>query len=984
MGVFSFLNRVARGDDKAGGGVFGFLNNVRQFGPETLREDTLPKARDIGVGIARGVARIPETLARSALQAGPAGGASRIAQKRLQELRAQLDGLPDFDPRKARLQRAVEDLQGRASLDSGEITDPIRRFAYGSEPIQTYQTRSAGIEKATGIPAPIAGIGLLGLDVTPGGKGAKTAAEQIIKATTAKQVEKVLAGKLPKEVIDQVSPALARTKDPNVIQNILDQAQGLPPSTRVVPKTQEPTISELGGARPNNEIQTAIEKAHNAGDDATAAKLIDQLPVEDQAAMRSALGIKPEPKIADVTPPGQKQRKFLETAQKADVLSSETKQAISDIRPQTYTPKSNPALYSKAKEIVDTNPELAAERVRRPSPSEATFDEDVAISTELLRRANAEGRSADAARIVDEMTEKGLQLGRGVQAYSLLGRLTPEGVLSLASRKIKKAGGEKLPPELAGKLKGMADKLKGLADDDPQKYRVIQDIGDEIAKHVPKSTAEKIWEVFGVPRSLLASSDISGMGRQGLALGTRFPKQFKTAFKDQVEYFGSENGFREGMARIAADPDYDLIANKMKVALQGASRKPEEQFSSTILEGELAKKLGVGHLVRASDRAYTGALTNFRHTVTKTILDDLRKAGIDPASLSSRELRDLGWYINVFSGRGGKPGGFLEKHGDILSKGLFSPQLWASRLRILDPTMALRLKGPARRLYIQNAGSLAAVMGTVLTLAAAAGAEVETDARSSDFLKIKVGDTRYDVLGGLQQNIVAAHRMLVGEKKSSQTGKVTKLRGEDKPYGGSTPFDVLFDLIENKESPLLATGSRLIRGEDRGGQPIDLKKEAVGLVVPLSIAETASGTVREGPAGAAKSLPNYLGIGTQTYGLRDLNLSKTQKTYVEDLKSSGAPKEQIQATERFYQTQKTSPDRDDASRRIKKALEANNLDEAVSIAKEYNKKYQEAFYDWADEYGEYLNDEQLVKDYQSKFITDRSFDRWIADINKGG
>lgn len=50
-------------------------------------------------------------------------------------------------------------------------------------------------------------------------------------------------------------------------------------------------VSDLGGARPNNDIQTAIEQAHNSGDNAKVAKLITQLPAEDQPAMRSALGI---------------------------------------------------------------------------------------------------------------------------------------------------------------------------------------------------------------------------------------------------------------------------------------------------------------------------------------------------------------------------------------------------------------------------------------------------------------------------------------------------------------------------------------------------------------------------------------------------------------------------------------------------------------------------------------------------------------------
>jgi hypothetical protein len=52
------------------------------------------------------------------------------------------------------------------------------------------------------------------------------------------------------------------------------------------------------------------------------------------------------------------------------------------------------------------------------------------------------------------------------------------------------------------------------------------------------------------------------------------------------------------------------------------------------------------------------------------------------------------------------------------------------------------------------------------------GATVETDARSSDFLKIKIGDTRYDILGGDTQLQVMLARLATGETKDISTGLV--------------------------------------------------------------------------------------------------------------------------------------------------------------------------------------------------------------------
>lgn len=61
--------------------------------------------------------------------------------------------------------------------------------------------------------------------------------------------------------------------------------------------TKEPTVAEQGGQRPANEIQTAIEQAHNAGDTAKVGQLITQLPDDMQSPMKSALGIKEDDKI---------------------------------------------------------------------------------------------------------------------------------------------------------------------------------------------------------------------------------------------------------------------------------------------------------------------------------------------------------------------------------------------------------------------------------------------------------------------------------------------------------------------------------------------------------------------------------------------------------------------------------------------------------------------------------------------------------------
>jgi hypothetical protein len=69
-------------------------------------------------------------------------------------------------------------------------------------------------------------------------------------------------------------------------KTVYDKAQNSPVAVSTAARTPQ-------GSRPAAELQTEIEKAHNAGDDATAAKLIEQLPADMQDMMKSVLGWRP-------------------------------------------------------------------------------------------------------------------------------------------------------------------------------------------------------------------------------------------------------------------------------------------------------------------------------------------------------------------------------------------------------------------------------------------------------------------------------------------------------------------------------------------------------------------------------------------------------------------------------------------------------------------------------------------------------------------
>lgn len=414
--------------------------------------------------------------------------------------------------------------------------------------------------------------------------------------------------------------------------------------------------------------------------------------------------------------------------------------------------------------------------------------------------------------------------------------------------------------------------------------------GDQIAKAIedaveaePKNWRDRIVDIAGIPRAAMASFDFSMGLRQGGQVAVRNFPDWVNANKESIKYVKNSDYFRSEMKRIADDDAYETIVDKLGVRLPAVEGNSDEIMASAHI---LEKVPVYGKGIEASDRAYSGGLTKLRYNIAKKWIDAL--GGPDEAlkNLSEKELRDIGEVINTSTGSGGKKGGFTEKNMQTLATTLFAPRLWASRLNAINPAYYARLSPIARRRAVENMASFLGAAGAVVGLAEAAGADVEMDPRSSDFMKIKVGNTRFDVFGGLQQNVVFFARMASGEKKNSSSGEIQTM-GDG--FGQPTRLDLAQDMLQNKLNPLLGYAARLLQSgddensdnpldrTDRFGEEMNIGRETGKLVTPLGVqglADTYSDT-GDLVKSVAMNVPNFFGIGTQTYGETP---TKDQKT----------------------------------------------------------------------------------------------------------
>jgi hypothetical protein len=371
------------------------------------------------------------------------------------------------------------------------------------------------------------------------------------------------------------------------------------------------------------------------------------------------------------------------------------------------------------------------------------------------------------------------------------------------------------------------------------------------AKHVG-------MEILNVPRSLMASFDLSAPFRQGLMVAPRYPRTFFRNFNSMFRAFGSEKAYLAIHEDIVNRPTFDLMQRGgLALTELGSLEQREEQFLSNF-----AERIPVaGHGVRASGRAYTGFLNKTRADVFDTLVSKAAEQGLDVED--DKLLQSIARFVNSATGRGDL--GAMQKHALALNTLMFSPRLLWSRLNFMNPVYYARLDPFARKEALKAAVSLAGTISLVLYLAKLGGANVNTDPRNADFAKMRFGNTRVDVLGGFQQPLRVIAQLTSGKIVSSTTGKTLTL-GPQGP-GKLSRRDILQRFFETKLAPVPSLINDAFKGTDFEGKPFSWKKAAYQRMIPL-LAQDAADLYHEGgwlPAVGGYGLGAF-GVGIQTYG----------------------------------------------------------------------------------------------------------------------
>lgn len=495
-------------------------------------------------------------------------------------------------------------------------------------------------------------------------------------------------------------------------------------------------------------------------------------------------------------------------------------------------------------------------------------------------------READAARA--RLRSQGVKFGSGplhelpnIRDYAIIGadHLVTTGVkFAEWSGKMVKEFGEGIKPHLQAIFEESQKTLntidKNSAFVQPVKRAKAKPTVEEAKLHFENAKAKKEWheklqaerhsrlpalkkgfgmavEVLNTTRAIMTSFDLSAVLRQGGFITLAHPIRAAKSFMPMLRAFRSEAKAHEVNLEIVSRPNYPLYQQaKLYLSEHGhALSKMEEAFMSRWIE-KIPKALG-GGIIRGSQRAYTTFLNKLRADSFDAMEATLSRTG----KATPEEAAAIANFVNVATGRGRI--GFKENAAVGLNTVFFAPRYVASRFQLLagSPMWGGTLK--TRTAIAKEYARYLMGLGVIYGLGQLAGAEVETDSRSSDFGKLRFGNTRIDPLSGLQQVAVLESRFFSGETKT--------LKGKIAPARES----LVQDFLRNKLAPVPGAvwdARDIAVGKEPPPGHAQTFGELALTPAPIAFRDIYEALREQGvPEGTAMGLLSILGMGLQTY-----------------------------------------------------------------------------------------------------------------------
>jgi hypothetical protein len=430
--------------------------------------------------------------------------------------------------------------------------------------------------------------------------------------------------------------------------------------------------------------------------------------------------------------------------------------------------------------------------------------------------------------------------------------------------------------------------------------RVAKSEADAWVKHLAEKAkrdkmipAERIfWDAIdatGLPRAIMASSDISAPLRQGAVMIVTQPKASMRALGRMFGAIKSDAKMAEIESLIISKYEEsgryaDMLDGKLAIqgADQGGIHPTHEDFATKLIDVKVGGIRPFG-IIKTSERA----MVTFLNSVRMDAFDKLATAlEADGVKLTKEEMQGIAYYVNISTGAGNIAP--LGKVAPVMSKLFFAPSFWASRIQYLIG-MPIKNAGSSRvRMQIAKEYAKFYSFASVVLGLAAINGWTTADARDSGFGDLKLSNQvppevkpylvmmlnivgasasnelgRVDVTGGLGTHVTALTRMtlpFVAGLTGQKVAPMVTVTGEERKSSNNATLSYL----RSRLAPIPGLAVTLAnRDEETGmpknviGQKMDADDMARTMLMPLTFSQLYEdlglpGSPKKEPFGSAK------------------------------------------------------------------------------------------------------------------------------------
>lgn len=323
--------------------------------------------------------------------------------------------------------------------------------------------------------------------------------------------------------------------------------------------------------------------------------------------------------------------------------------------------------------------------------------------------------------------------------------------------------------------------------------------------------ADFVLGVLDLRRAVGTAFDFSVPFRQALPV-TINPLKLKTtaqAFKNMFSHWYSAKNLDRWWFDLENSSDYKaMLEDGVPIHSPDDLRlsKREEEFRTKLADYIPGVKM--------SNRAASGYLNSMRVDLYRKGAEVLANKGMTRAN-SPEVYKSLGNDIANLTGSGKLLSWLEGKPATALGGIFFGARLMAAKFNLLNPITYAKMPKPIMKMALRDLAIRTGMYVGAGYLAKAAGLGVSLDPDDKDFLKIKHGNTTYDITGGEAIYVRTFLRVLAAAKERITGEETSSVKTAEKAGKSVTAF------FRNKLAPTPSYGVDAFLGKKSYGADFD-------------------------------------------------------------------------------------------------------------------------------------------------------------------